>query len=67
MDSLSLATWSKSSHSTHSNGGCVEVGRGADGTRGLRDSNRPDAGTHTLSSGTFDALTADARRGVFDR
>ena len=66
MTDLSRATWRKASRSTGSNGGCVEIAANLPGVTAVRDSKRPEGGTHVVSRAAFAALLADVKAGRYD-
>ncbi|MFE7797046.1 DUF397 domain-containing protein [Nocardia sp. NPDC057440] len=63
---LSGAVWFKSSRSTGSKD-CVEVAHLAEGLVGVRDSKNPTGPALVFTPSEWDAFTAGARDGEFDR
>jgi Domain of unknown function (DUF397) len=64
---LSQTTWRKATASASGNGGCVTLGVGLPpGVAAMRDSTRPDAGTHVTSRRALAALLRDAKTGRYD-
>jgi hypothetical protein len=66
MTDLSRAVWRKAARSTSGNGGCVEVAGNLPGVTAIRDSKRPEDGTHVVPREAFAAFLADAKAGRFD-
>lgn len=58
--------WRKASRSGTENGGCVEIADPGNGITYIRDSTRPDAGTHAVAASAFAAFLGDARAGRYD-
>jgi hypothetical protein len=65
MPDLSRAAWRKASRST-ANGGCVEIAANLPGVIAIRDSQRPEGGSHVVGRAAFAAFLADARTGRYD-
>jgi hypothetical protein len=61
-----VARWVKSSFSGD-NGTCVEVAVVGEDRIGVRNSNRPDAGTVTFTRAELAAFLAGAKAGEFDQ
>lgn len=66
MTDLSSAVWRKSSRSTQSNGGCVEIAANLPGVTAIRDSTQPEAGAHVVSKQAFAAFLLAAKSGRLD-
>jgi Domain of unknown function (DUF397) len=66
MTDLSRAIWRKATRSGGSNGGCVELATNLPGITAIRDSKRPDGGTHVVSKAVFAAFLADIKAGRYD-
>lgn len=65
MTDLSRAVWRKAKAS-YANAGCVEVAANLGDVVAVRDSTRPDEGTHVVTRSAFDALLADLKSGRYD-
>lgn len=62
----SAVSW-RTSAACHANNGCIEVARLSDGTAGIRDSTRGDAGPAlTFSLAEFRSFIAEVRGGGLD-
>lgn len=67
MNDLSQATWRKARASTGSNGGCVELATNlSPGDAAMRDSTRPEAGSHQTTRAALRRLLEDVRAGIYD-
>jgi Domain of unknown function (DUF397) len=65
MTDLSRAQWRKARRSLH-NGGCVEIAANLPEVVAVRDSTRPDIGTHVVSRAAFARFLADTKAGRYD-
>ncbi|MGH3379452.1 MAG: DUF397 domain-containing protein [Actinoallomurus sp.] len=64
---LSQTTWRKAEASASGNGGCVTLGVNLPPhAAAMRDSTRPDAGSHVTSRGALAALLNDVKAGRYD-
>jgi Domain of unknown function (DUF397) len=63
---LATAQWRKASRSGQNNGACVEVAFGLPGITAIRDSTRPQRGTHVVSREAFADLLRDVKAGALD-
>jgi hypothetical protein len=60
------AWWRKSSYSTGSNGGCVEIAANPPGITAIRDSRNPAGGALVVSPAVFASFLAEVTRGRYD-
>ena len=65
MIDLSQAIWRKASLSAY-NGGCVEVAANLPGVAAIRDSKRPEGGTHVVDRAAFAKFLVDVQGGRYD-
>ena len=65
MTDLSQAIWRKARRSAH-NGGCVEVAANLEGVAAVRDSKRPEGGTHVIDRSAFAQFLTDVKKGRYD-
>jgi len=63
---LSSAHWCKAACSNGANTGCVQVAGNLPGVTAIRDSVRPQDGSHVTSKAAFAAFLADAKAGYYD-
>ena len=66
MTDLSRAQWRKSSYSTGSNGGCVEIATNIAGVAAIRDSKNPGGGALIVPRGIWASFVAEVARGRYD-
>jgi hypothetical protein len=62
---LSEAAWRKAKASQN-NGGCVEIADNLPGVIAVRDSKRPQEGSHVVSRAVFASFIEDAKAGRYD-
>jgi len=65
MTDLSQAIWRKARRSAH-DGGCVEIAANLDGVAAVRDSKRPEGGSHVIGRDAFAQFLADVKKGRYD-
>jgi Domain of unknown function (DUF397) len=63
MTDLSRARWRKSSYSTGSDGGCVEIATNIPGVTAIRDSKNPAGGALIVPAAVFASFLAQVTRG----
>jgi hypothetical protein len=66
MTDLSRAQWRKSSYSTGSNGGCVEIAANIPGIIAIRDSKNPAGGALVVRAAVFGSFLAEVTDGRYD-
>lgn len=66
MTDLSRAKWRKSSYSTGSNGGCVEIATNIAGVAAVRDSKNPAGGALIVPRAAWASFLAEVTRGRYD-
>jgi len=66
MTDLSRAVWRKASRSNGTNGGCVEIAANIPDVIAVRDSKRPEGGTHVIEPAAFAEFLADVKAGRYD-
>ena len=66
MIDLSQAQYRKATRSNGADTGCVEIATNLPGVVAVRDSTRPEAGSHLVTKDAFTAFLNDVKAGRYD-